>query len=62
MARVLGVGGLAGCISFGLGIGKSAFHVSSLGGGGAKADVPRSVLARFGWCPSQSLGWPGLRS
>ena len=30
--------------------------------GGARADVPRSVLAWFVWSRSLGLGWPGLRS
>ena len=30
--------------------------------GGARADVPRSVLARYGWSRSLGLGWPGFRS
>ena len=30
--------------------------------GGARAGVPRSVLARFGLSRSLGLGWPGLQS
>ena len=30
--------------------------------GGARAGVPRSVLARFRWSRSLGLDWPGLRS
>ena len=59
-------GELAGCISFRLGIGKCAFQVSSQDSGfscgGARAVVPRSVLARFEWSRSLGLDWPGLRS
>ena len=55
---------LAGALA-GLGFGVGAVRV---GGSwlvhqcSARAGVPRSVLARFGWSRSLCLGWPGLCS
>ena len=64
----LGQAELAEYISFGLGIGGSAFQISSWGldcgfsGGNIQAGVLRSVLTQFGWSQSLRLGWPGLCS